>query len=109
MAPASDDPVNARDQQCFLVDQVGLCRQLAAEARRLFPRETGAFTVRWGLELADIDFDARVAKLKPTGPAHAGLPAEEVEKVRVLPAMETGVSNWPVMKGVPLSLEKTMP
>jgi 2-polyprenyl-6-methoxyphenol hydroxylase-like FAD-dependent oxidoreductase len=43
-------------------------RQLAAEARRLFPRDTGALTVFWGRELSDVDFESRTARFAVMGP-----------------------------------------
>jgi hypothetical protein len=43
--------------------------QLAAEARRLFPREAGALSITWGRELAGIDFDRRVARFTVRPPA----------------------------------------
>jgi hypothetical protein len=46
--------------------------QLAAEARRLFPREGGALSVVWGRELADVDFESRVARFKVRPPTPYG-------------------------------------
>ncbi|GBF90974.1 hypothetical protein Rsub_03829 [Raphidocelis subcapitata] len=70
--PEAADPVAARAQQSFLIDQAGLCRQLAAEARRLFPRDTGALTVRWGRELSDVDFETRTARFLVKAAAGSG-------------------------------------
>lgn len=80
MAPEEGQgPEAAKAQQCYLVDQVGLCQQLAAEASRLFPgaQDGSALTVHWGQALTGINFERRVAKFARGGASEQQQQGEE--------------------------------